>query len=133
MLASGTQCEPLSEIKTISENSSSGGRGIICYIAGYCIAKIKYSLSSSLRSKLFNLKHTVEVEKLQKQMQLLENVCVSEAEISSCTSDRESLEETKRKQNIRESLTNITDDVYSFFNKLDCKCSNFLNYKNLVT
>jgi hypothetical protein len=44
-----------------------------------------YSLSSSLRSKLFNLKHTVEVEKLQKQMQLLENVCVSEAEISSCT------------------------------------------------
>ena len=132
-LASGTQCEPLSEIKTISENISSGGRGKIRYIAGYCIAKIKYSLSSSLRSKLFNLKHTVEVEKLQKQMQLLENVCVSEAEISSCTSDRESLEETKRKQNIRESLTNITDDVYSFFNKLDCKCWNFLNYENLVT
>jgi hypothetical protein len=26
-LASGTQCEPLSEIKTISENISSGGRG----------------------------------------------------------------------------------------------------------
>jgi hypothetical protein len=97
-LASGTQCEPLSEIKTISENISSGRRGKIRYIAGYCIAKIKYSLSSSLRSKLFNLKHTVEVEKLQKQMQLLENVCVSEAEISSCTSDRESLEETKRKQ-----------------------------------
>jgi hypothetical protein len=50
-------------------------------------------------------------------MQLLENVCVSEAEISSCT-QTESLEETKRKQNIRESLTNITDDVYIFFNNL---------------
>jgi hypothetical protein len=36
-LASGTQCEPLSEIKTISENISSGGRGKIRYIAGYCI------------------------------------------------------------------------------------------------
>jgi predicted secreted protein len=56
-------------------------------------------------------------------MQLLENICVSEAEISSCTSDRESLEETKRKQNIRESLTKIFNFGYTI-------SSNIMNFSS---
>lgn len=46
--------------------------------------------------------------------------------------DPESLQETKRKQNERESLTNITDISLDFFCKLEILCREKLLHSNLV-
>ncbi|VDI83329.1 Hypothetical predicted protein [Mytilus galloprovincialis] len=48
------------------------------------------------------------------------------------SSDVESLDETKRKQNLREGLTNITDNAFTFFTKLELLCRNILTHGSLV-
>jgi hypothetical protein len=48
------------------ESISSGGKGKIRYISGYCVAKLKHLVSTSLRNKLFNMKFMEEVQYFQR-------------------------------------------------------------------
>lgn len=131
-MSTNVTCQPSHSLRTLPEEISPAGRGQIRYIGGYVIAKIKYNDSKSLRNKLFGEKQVQEIRNLRTEIQLLQSVCISEAEISSITTDIESLEETNRKQNIKESLVNITGNMYDFFTLLDKKCVTFLNYDNLI-
>lgn len=55
-----------------------------------------------------------KVLKLQSQMNILISLCISYDELKKSTKDIEieSLQETRRKQNERESLTNLTDTIF---------------------
>jgi hypothetical protein len=67
-------------------------------------------------------------------MELLAAVCISESELVTCTSDVDSLGETKRRQNVRESVLNIIDSVFAFFFMvLDKRCWDFLSFETLLS
>jgi hypothetical protein len=73
-----------------------------------------------------------QIEQLQEQMILLNSLCISYDELIISGSDPESLDEIKRKQNEREGLTNITDNAFQFFTRLENLCRTKLTHFNLV-
>lgn len=58
-----------------------------------------------------------KVLKLQSQMNILNSLCISYDELKKSNKDIEieSLQEIRRKQNERESLTNLLDTSFEFF------------------
>lgn len=70
-----------------------------------------------IRNSLFAEGDNTKVLKLQSQMNILNSLCISYDELKNSTKDIEieSLQETRRKQNERESLTNLTDTSFGFF------------------
>jgi hypothetical protein len=83
-MSTNVTCQPSHILRTLPEDISPAGRGKIRYVGGYVIAKIKYNDSKSLRNKLLD-KKAQEIRNLRTEIQLLESVCISEAEISSIT------------------------------------------------
>lgn len=69
---------------------------------------------------------------MQQQLETLNSLCICYDDLKEITNDPGSLEEIKRKQNDRESLTNITDEAYHFFAKLDNRSRQDLTHENLV-
>lgn len=65
-------------------------------------------------------------------MNILNSLCISYDELKNSTKDIESLQETRRKQNERESLTNLTDTSFEFFMKLETLCCRKLTHFSLV-
>ncbi|VDI26920.1 Hypothetical predicted protein [Mytilus galloprovincialis] len=108
--------ESIKNIPT-SDELSSPARGKIRYISGYVLAKLKHNLSIKIRNSLFAVGSESKIAKLQDQMNILSSLCSSYDVLLNSSIDPESLEETKRKQNERESLTNITDVSFSQFRR----------------
>ncbi|VDI51475.1 ATP-dependent DNA helicase PIF1 [Mytilus galloprovincialis] len=123
--------ESIKNIPT-SDELSSPARGKIRYISGYVLAKLKHNLSIKIRNSLFAVGSESKIAKLQDQMNILSSLCSSYDVLLNSSIDPESLEETKRKQNERESLTNITDVTFDFFSKLETLCRQKLSHINLV-
>ena len=73
-----------------------------------------------------------QIEQLQEQMILLNSLCISYDELIISGSDPESLDEIKRKQNELEGLTNITDNAFQIFTRLENLCRTKLTHFNLV-
>ena len=94
---------------------SEPGKGKIRHVGGYCVAKVRYSLTKSMRNFFFVPGMQPEIEKFQEQINILDNMTVSAFELMETTIYKETLEETVRKQNTSEGLTNICDAVYKFF------------------
>jgi hypothetical protein len=64
------------------------------------------------------LESRIHVHKLQSKMMLLDHCTRTQTQITTETCDPESLYEVSRKQNIRGSLTHITDKAYAYFRSL---------------
>lgn len=107
-------------------------RGKIRYISGYVLAKLKHNLSMKIRNSLFTEGDNTKVLKLQSQMNILNSLCISYDELINSTKDIDSLQETRRKQNERESLTNLTDTSFEFFMKLETLCRRKLTHFSLI-
>ena len=73
-----------------------------------------------------------QIEQLQEQMILLNSLCILYDELIISGSDPERLVEIKRKQNEREGLTNITNNAFQFFTRLENVCRTKLTHFNLV-
>ncbi|KAK3100053.1 hypothetical protein FSP39_013962 [Pinctada imbricata] len=109
---------------------SGPGRGKIRYIAGYVVAKLKYRNARTLRNSLFVMDKTREVSQGEMKMKLLESLSATDCELSDSV-DPESLIETRRRQNIAGSLTNVTEEAYQFFTQLEQSTRKHLTYVNL--
>jgi hypothetical protein len=131
-LSEQLKCVKLNPIKQISNTLSPCARGKVRYVGGYVIAKLKYRTALKIRNLLFVPGKEIELEKMQQHLQILNSLCICYDELKDITNDPESLEEIKRKQNDRESLTNITDEVYDFFVKLENRSRQNLNHENLI-
>ena len=59
-------------------------------------------------------------------------MAISYTDILLTTLYEETLEQTVRKQNICESPTNITDNVFEFFETLECTLRRFMMHKTLL-
>lgn len=118
---------------SIETPDSDAGRGKVRYVGGYCVAKCRHRLCSTMRNNLFKPGMESEVQKLNEQINLLDNVVTSAAEISETSNFPETLKETYRKQNIREGLTNISDGAFQFFEKLEKHAAQVMTFENLQT
>ena len=64
-------------------------------------------------------------------MEIMNSLCCSYDDLKA-SAEPESELEVQRKQNSRESLTNVSDLTFKFFTKLDCLCRDQYTHKNLI-
>ncbi len=97
------------------------GLGKIRYISGWCIAKLKHRKMKMVKKRLFSKQKKTRCNfvKAQTQISLLEQLETSSQDLESNSKYADSLQHTKSKQNIRHSLTNVTDPTFEFFLHLD--------------
>ena len=88
-------------------------------MGGYVVAKLKYRNSKRLSSNIFAPGKQKETEFFLLRKDFLEQLSAPEKELIETSTDKESLEETRRKQNVRGSLCNITDRTFHFFSELE--------------
>ena len=124
--------ESIKSISVPAEDLPAPARGKIRYISGYVLAKLKHNLSVKTRNSLFAERDSTKVLELQSQMNILNSLCISYDDLKNSTKDIASLQETRRRQNERESLTNLTDASFEFFMKLETLCRDKLTHTNLV-
>ncbi|XP_070209716.1 uncharacterized protein [Littorina saxatilis] len=92
-------------------------RAKVRHVAGYCIAKLRERKRKALMNNIFKKGEAAEQAlcDADNALDLLGQASLTESEASALTSDSDSLSETARKQNVRQSLTHVTDTVYVFF------------------
>jgi hypothetical protein len=74
----------------------------------------------------------MDLSNYQCEMNILISLCSSYDELIASTKNPDTLSEVKRKQNERESLTNISDFTFEFFKTLELFCRERLTHKRLV-
>jgi hypothetical protein len=79
-------------------------------------------LSKKIRNLLFAKGKENDLMRYRNQMEILNSLCGSYAELSQTSSDKSSLEEIRRKQNKNEGLTNVSDLAFGFFSYLEIQC-----------
>ena len=72
-----------------------------------------------------------DVKQLQCRLKLLDEMIISASELNETTVWEETLEEIQRKQNVSESLTNIHDKVFEFFETLEHRIRALLCHESL--
>jgi hypothetical protein len=110
---------------------SSAGLGKIRYVGAFCIAKCRHKLCSSIKNLLFAPEMDTEINKLNELIQILDGMILTASDIKAISKYQESLNETARKQNIREGLTNINDEVFEFFLNLEKEIRQLMTYSTL--
>lgn len=116
----------------LPENIDSAGNAKLRYVSGYVLAKLKYNLSKKIRNCLYVKGKEVDLSNYQCEMNILISLCSSYDELIASTKNPDTLSEVKRKQNERESLTNISDFTFEFFKTLELFCRERLTHKRLV-
>ena len=116
----------------LPENIDSAGNAKLRYVGGYVLAKLKYNLSKKIRNCLYVKGKEVDLSNYQCEMNILISLCSSYDELIASTKNPDTLSEVKRKQNERESLTNISDFTFEFFKTLELFCRERLTHKRLV-
>ena len=110
---------------------SAPGKGKLRYVGGYCVGKVRYRLCKIMRNCLFVPGMTPEINKMQEQINILDDMTISAADILTNTIYEETLAETARKQNTAEGLTNICDNVFEFFEMIEQMIRSLLTMKTL--
>lgn len=114
------QSQPKLERPLPTENFDEG-KGNSRYIGGYCIAKIKFKFQKQVQNCLYDSSKISSLDEGRKMLSLIGQVTTSQTEIMSNSDFPATLLSTSRKQNQRQSLTNLTDEAYLFFESLKIK------------
>ena len=75
---------------------------------------------------------THEINKMQEQIDILDDMTISASDISTNTIYEDTLTYTTRKQNTAEGLTNICDSVYEYFEMVEKAIRTLLTSKILL-
>ncbi|CAC5408437.1 unnamed protein product [Mytilus coruscus] len=108
-------------------SNDDAGLGKLRYIAGRCIAKSKYHYMTIGKNNMYKKNKQSCVTDCFLKVKILDYLTTTYADLLESSSYKESLEETKRKQNLTQGLTDIKDDVLDFFMDID---RNRINYQN---
>ncbi|VDI04295.1 Hypothetical predicted protein [Mytilus galloprovincialis] len=108
-------------------SNDDAGLGKLRYIAGRCIAKSKYHYMTIGKNNMYKKNKQSCVTDCFLKVKILDYMTTTYADLLESSSYKESLEETKRKQNLTQGLTDIKDDVLDFFVDID---RNRINYQN---
>ncbi|KAJ8310830.1 hypothetical protein KUTeg_012695 [Tegillarca granosa] len=107
--------------KTVSVLISESGLGKLRYIFGRCIAKSRYSHMKIAKQNLYNPKNRESVAKSFLKVKMLDFLTTSYSDLENNSNFMGTLHETKRKQNLTEGLTNITDSAFLYAKELEEK------------
>ena len=125
------QCSSVKVPKRFVRDAS---RPRICCVAGYYVAALRKRYTQIKQSKMFS--HPKEAQSAFREAKFSINIInlLKEEEhyMKETTTDRESLTDTERKQNVNRGLTNVTDSMFDFFLCLTNTCLSKLVHKNLV-
>ncbi len=110
---------------------SSGGLGKKRYLCGWCISKLRHSRRVQIRRNLYKAKEKAKVEMLDRETKYLDQLVATESFLFENSEHKESLAETKRKQNVNGGLTNVTDSAYTFFSELDKTLMSYETKQNM--
>ena len=94
------------------------------YIAGYCVSKFKHKYVKSLKTHQFKTSQSSNsiYHNSKNALQLLDVLKESDLYIKEVTTHPDSLLDIERKQNNAGGLTNVTDEVFTFFFDLTGAC-----------
>ncbi|WAR29155.1 PIF1-like protein [Mya arenaria] len=119
------------EERTKPSKKSDVGRGNIRHIGGYCVAKLKYKYQKKVQSALYDTNKVSQLENARKKVLFLSHITVSYSDLTASSTSTDTLKTTHRKQNIRQSLTNISDVTFEFFEKMNEAIRNSETFSNL--
>ena len=111
---------------------SDAGKGKIRYVGGYCLAKVRYRLGCLMHNHLYISEKESDIDVLNKQIEYIDKMTISYTDIYLTTKYQDTLKETERKQNTCESLVNISDSVFEFFEVLDSKLRHIMTKETLM-
>lgn len=111
---------------------TSAESGKVRYVGAYCIAKTRHNLCPTMKNHLFVPGMEIEIQNINQQIKLLDGMILTATEILAKTKYQETLQETARKQNMREGLTNINDEVFEFFLFLQKEIEQIMTYTTLM-
>ena len=120
-----------SEIAVVSTpEMSAPGRGKVRYVGGMCVAKMRYHYMNTVTRNLFSDKDQHKVDHAKEIVDLLATLEMGPHEVD-FSSDPESLLQIARKQNLKMSLTHISDRVSDFFILATMKLQKLMTMANL--
>jgi len=109
-------CNPKQESYPTTD---AAGLGKLRYIAGRCVAKSKFHFMQMGRNNMYQKKKLLIVSECFLKVKMLDHFTSNCADLSETSKYKETLEETRRKQNLTQGLTNINDNVLDFFVEID--------------
>ncbi|WAR06457.1 hypothetical protein MAR_021826 [Mya arenaria] len=108
--------------RAIPSGKSEDGRGNLRYVGGYCV-----------QSSLYDPKKAVRLNSSRQKVSYLNYLSDSFANLSSSSKHADTLNATAKKQNKRQSLTNLSDNSFEFFEQLNKKNRDLETFENLHT
>ncbi|XP_052266085.1 uncharacterized protein LOC127868386 [Dreissena polymorpha] len=104
------------------------------YVAGYCVSKLKHKYVKSLKTHQFKTSQSSNsiYHNSKIALQLLDVLKENDLYIKEVTSHPDSLLDIERKQNNAGGLTNVTDEVFTFFFDLTGACISTVTNENLM-
>lgn len=118
---------------TSSINASDAAKCGIRYLAGYSFAKTRYNNCERAMNNKHKASEKETVHNSRTKVSLIERHIPSQNHIEQYTNEPATLELIKRKQNLRLSLTHVTDDAFAFFQLVDDEVSKCLTRADLAT
>ena len=111
---------------------SEGGRAKQRYIAGWCIAKLKFKRQETIRRNLYKKGSLATITKVSEELQHLTHLMSSHSSLQQTSTDANSLSYIEMRQNKRQSLTNVSDAAFDYFRKLDAHIIALETRENMV-
>jgi len=113
---------------------SDSSKARVRYVAGYCVAKLRHRYIETKKSNMHKTS-AADQEKYheaESAVDILNLLKEEEHYLLETTSNRESLLDVRRRQNVRCGLTNVTDHFFDFFLGLTEICLSLLINENLL-
>ena len=110
---------------------SKGGRSKLRYIAGWCVATLKYRKKQFVSRNLYKKSTRAITMQVDQEVKLLQHLTEGEAYLLRTSTDQDSLLHVKQKQNLRGGLTHISDSAFNYFESLDVNFQKIENESNL--
>jgi ATP-dependent DNA helicase PIF1 len=115
----------------VAAEPSAESLAAIRYLSGMCVAKCRYKQCNIALNNVHNIKEREKVLDARKRVKLLETHIVPQGKIQQTTKLPATLDMIIRKQNLRQGLTHVSDEVFDFFCSLDKLLAPVLTFNTL--
>ena len=96
------------------------------------LTSVMFEIQDAIHNHLYISEKESDIDVLNKQIEYNDKIPISYTDIYLTTKYQDTLRETERKQNTCESLVNISDSVFEFFEVLDSKLRHIMTKETLM-
>jgi hypothetical protein len=126
--------EESSNKRSFDDELSGTQMGKVRYVGAYSLGKNRYRLIVKMRSLVNSTdrEKRLPLDTIRRKLVYIDFITRSQAQILSESKQTETLQETERKQNLRASLTHITDECCDFFKHVCQQTMQLQTLKNVI-